>query len=69
MGNQLKSCVDCGGGKRSMVTTDSPSGHSSRTKNLLQLGIKTPQLRAQGLVDLNYSDLPQMIIERRNQRI
>lgn len=58
MGNQLKSCVDCGGGKNSMITTDSPSGQQTRTQKLLQRGIKTQQLRAQGLVDLNYSDLP-----------
>jgi hypothetical protein len=50
-----------------MMTTDTPSGQQlTRTQRLLQKGIKTPQLRAQGLVDLNYSDLPQMIVERRN---
>ena len=58
MGNSISACVDCG---KSSATTDTPSGGKNK-KSILSL--KTPEMRAKGIIETNYSELPQIVHEK-----
>jgi len=59
MGNYINTCVDCG--PKANVTTD------ISIKTIKDL--KNSDLRAKGLLNLNYSELPEILKEKGRQRI
>ncbi len=56
MGNYITTCMDCS--KSSLAPTD----NGVRPQRITDL--KTPELRAKGLLDLHYSDLPHIIKQK-----
>lgn len=63
MGNQLKGCMDCNSKNTTTANLDKSKIVPKRMPSITSL--KTPELRAKGLLDLHYSDLPEILIERK----